>query len=260
MSSSEVLITGGAGFIGTNLAHRLLLSGRSVRIFDSLARQGVEENLEWLHGIHGGRVETWIADIRDRQSLKSGTGRGGAGLSLRGSGRGDDQPRRPRFRFRGECAGHTQPARGDPGAQRSSAAALYIHKQSLWRAYRPGASSGTIRATFPLDRNTEQFGISELRPFDFHSPYGCSKGAADQYVLDYSRIYGLPAVVFRMSCIYGPHQCGTEDQGWVAHFLTRVLDREADHALRRRHAGAGHPVHRRSGGCVPARLWITSTI
>jgi CDP-paratose 2-epimerase len=65
--------------------------------------------------------------------------------------------------------------------------------------------------------------MNEDRPLAFYSPYGCAKGAADQYVLDYARIYGLPVVVFRMSCIYGPHQCGTEDQGWVAHFLMRAL-------------------------------------
>jgi CDP-paratose 2-epimerase len=69
-------------------------------------------------------------------------------------------------------------------------------------------------------------GISEARPLDFHSPYGCSKGAADQYVLDYGRSYGVPTVVFRMSCIYGPHQFGTEDQGWVAHFLIRAIEGE----------------------------------
>ncbi len=69
-------------------------------------------------------------------------------------------------------------------------------------------------------------GIGEARPLDFHSPYGCSKGTADQYVLDYARTFGLPAVVFRMSCIYGPHQFGTEDQGWVAHFLIRALQGE----------------------------------
>jgi CDP-paratose 2-epimerase len=68
--------------------------------------------------------------------------------------------------------------------------------------------------------------VSEARPLRFHSPYGCSKGAADQYVLDYAHSFGLRAVVFRMSCIYGPHQFGTEDQGWVAHFLIRALDRE----------------------------------
>jgi len=76
----------------------------------------------------------------------------------------------------------------------------------------------------PEDLSVRRQGISEARPLDFHSPYGCSKGAADQYVLDYARTYGIPAVVFRMSCIYGPHQFGTEDQGWVAHFLIRALE------------------------------------
>ncbi len=76
----------------------------------------------------------------------------------------------------------------------------------------------------PEDADLRAQGISETRPLDFHSPYGCSKGAADQYVIDYARTFGLPAVVFRMSCIYGPHQFGTEDQGWVAHFLIRALE------------------------------------
>ena len=76
----------------------------------------------------------------------------------------------------------------------------------------------------PADTDTRMSGISEARRIDFHSPYGCSKGAADQYVLDYARTFGLPAVVFRMSCIYGPHQFGNEDQGWVAHFVIRAID------------------------------------
>jgi CDP-paratose 2-epimerase len=78
----------------------------------------------------------------------------------------------------------------------------------------------------PADTRLKKHGIGECRPLDFHSPYGCSKGAADQYVLDYARSYRLPAVVFRMSCIYGPHQCGNEDQGWVAHFVARALTGE----------------------------------
>jgi CDP-paratose 2-epimerase len=78
----------------------------------------------------------------------------------------------------------------------------------------------------PLD-GVLRTGVSEARPLDFHSPYGCSKGAADQYVLDYARSYGIAAVVFRMSCIYGPHQMGTEDQGWIAHFLMRAMGGEA---------------------------------
>src|SRR3712207_8270626 len=81
--------------------------------------------------------------------------------------------------------------------------------------------------------------IGEEQPLDFHSPYGCSKGAADQYVLDYARIYGLPAVVFRMSCIYGPHQRGNEDQGWVAHFV--LQDRKSTR-LNSSHANISYAV------------------
>ena len=79
----------------------------------------------------------------------------------------------------------------------------------------------------PCDERVRAGGIPESRPLDFYSPYGCSKGAADQYVLDYARTFGLQAAVFRMSCIYGPHQCGTEDQGWVAHFLIQALQDRA---------------------------------
>jgi CDP-paratose 2-epimerase len=78
----------------------------------------------------------------------------------------------------------------------------------------------------PVDAGVRAHGISEARPLDFHTPYGCSKGAADQYVLDYARSFDLPAAVIRMSCIYGQRQMGTEDQGWVAHFLIRALEGE----------------------------------
>src|SRR5205823_2711188 len=78
----------------------------------------------------------------------------------------------------------------------------------------------------PINEEIRACGISEDQRLDFYSPYGCSKGAADQYVLDYARTFGLPAVVFRMSCIYGLHQNGTEDQGWVAHFLIRALEKK----------------------------------
>ncbi|HKG79655.1 MAG TPA: NAD-dependent epimerase/dehydratase family protein, partial [Pyrinomonadaceae bacterium] len=75
----------------------------------------------------------------------------------------------------------------------------------------------------PADSSILARGIAENRSLDFHSPYGCSKGAADQYVVDYARTYGIPALVFRMSCIYGPHQHGNEDQGWVAHFIIQTI-------------------------------------
>jgi CDP-paratose 2-epimerase len=76
----------------------------------------------------------------------------------------------------------------------------------------------------PVDERLLKHGIDETRPLEFRTPYGCSKGCADQYVLDYAQSFGIPAVVFRMSCIYGPHQFGTEDQGWVAHFLIRAIE------------------------------------
>jgi CDP-paratose 2-epimerase len=81
-------------------------------------------------------------------------------------------------------------------------------------SYRPAEAAMRLR------------GVDERRRLDFHTPYGCSKGAADQYVLDYARSFGVPSCVMRMSCIYGPRQMGTEDQGWVAHFLIRALNRE----------------------------------
>jgi CDP-paratose 2-epimerase len=81
-------------------------------------------------------------------------------------------------------------------------------------------------AYLPADPRVRVSGIGESRPLDFHTPYGCSKGAADQYVLDYARSFGVPTAVLRMSCIYGPRQMGTEDQGWVAHFLIRALQGE----------------------------------
>jgi CDP-paratose 2-epimerase len=78
----------------------------------------------------------------------------------------------------------------------------------------------------PADHDVLRAGIGEDQRLSFHSPYGCSKGAADQYVLDYARSYDLPSVVFRMSCIYGPHQCGNEDQGWLAHFVLSALEQQ----------------------------------
>src|ERR1051325_9171384 len=75
----------------------------------------------------------------------------------------------------------------------------------------------------PVDAQARTHGFSEARRLDFHSPYGCSKGAACQYVLDYARTYRMQTAVFRMSCIYGPHQFGNEDQGWVAHFALSAL-------------------------------------
>ena len=187
-----------------------------------------------------------IADVARPARAARGGRRARRRVPLRRPGGGDHEPRRSRS----TTSPSTRAARSTCWRR---CAALdeppFLLFTSTNKVYgdlrRRRAASGTASATAPVDAALRERGIGEARPLDFHSPYGCSKGAADQYVLDYARSYGLPTVVFRMSCIYGPHQFGNEDQGWVAHFLLRALERRADHDLRRRQAGARHPVRRR---------------
>ncbi|HKH83540.1 MAG TPA: NAD-dependent epimerase/dehydratase family protein [Gemmatimonadales bacterium] len=222
-SERRVLITGGSGFIGTNLAHRLLSAGHPVLLFDNLARPGVEQNLRWLRDTHGPLVDIAVSDVRDSDALR----RAVEGVSQV-------------FHFAAQVAvttSLTDPiedfdvnARGTVNlleairAQRSPPPLVFTSTNKVYGALEDvGLRRQNLRYE-PTDPSLRRTGVSENRPLDFHSPYGCSKGAADQYVLDYARTYGIPAIVFRMSCIYGPHQFGTEDQGWVAHFLIRAME------------------------------------
>jgi CDP-paratose 2-epimerase len=221
-----VLITGGAGFIGTNLAHRLLSARHPVLIFDSLARPGVEQNLHWLRETHGDNLRVEVADVRDAEALRRAVAQAGQV-----------------FHFAAQVAVTT--SLGDPvddfdvnargtlalleaiRAQPSPPPLVFTSTNKVYGALDDVPLRRRNRRYEPADATLAGHGVSEARALDFHSPYGCSKGCADQYVLDYARSYGLPTIVFRMSCIYGPHQHGTEDQGWVAHFLIRALeDRE----------------------------------
>lgn len=218
-----VLITGGAGFIGCNLAHRLLTEGRLVLLFDNLSRPGVERNLHWLRDAHGAQVEARIADIRDRAALQRAVTRA-------------DQV----FHFAAQVAVTTslEDPVGDfevnAGGTLNLLEALrrldnppplvFTSTNKVYGALEDVALTQLDTRYAPASDEVRARGIGENRPLDFHSPYGCSKGTADQYILDYARSFGLPAVVFRMSCIYGPHQFGTEDQGWVAHFLIRAIE------------------------------------
>jgi CDP-paratose 2-epimerase len=218
----HVLITGGAGFIGTNLANRLLLGGRPVLIYDDLSRPGVELNIEWLRQKHGGRVQLEIADIRNLEAL-------------RGAVRSADQV----FHFAAQVAVTTSLADPRTDFEVNVGGTLNLLEAIRARENPPPLLFTSTNKVYGglsdllLEKNCTRYqpldaalrtGISEERSLDFHSPYGCSKGAADQYVLDYARTFGLPAVVFRMSCIYGPHQMGNGDQGWVAHFLIRAIE------------------------------------
>jgi CDP-paratose 2-epimerase len=218
-----VLITGGAGFIGTNLAHRLLSAGQSVLLYDSLARPGVEQNLRWLRDTHGGRAEIEIADTRDAESLRKAVERATQVFHFAAQVAVTTSLTDPMEDFEVNARGTLNLLE----AIRAQATPPPLVFTSTNKVYGGLEDVGVRRRRLryePIEAPLRHNGVSESRPLDFQSPYGCSKGCADQYVLDYARTYGLPAAVFRMSCIYGPHQFGTEDQGWVAHFLIRALE------------------------------------
>ncbi|MBW4051636.1 MAG: NAD-dependent epimerase/dehydratase family protein [Proteobacteria bacterium] len=217
------LITGGAGFIGTNLADRLLSQGAPVLLFDDLSRAGVERNLAWLRTRHRGRLQVQIADVRDFQAVRRAVERADRIFHLAAqvavATSLTDPVRDFEINVRGTLnvleAARTR-ARPPP--------ILLTSTNKVYGALPDVELERRGRRYVPAEARLASLGIDERRPLDFHSPHGCSKGAADQYVLDYARCFGMPAVVFRMSCIYGPHQCGTEDQGWVAHFLMRARE------------------------------------
>jgi CDP-paratose 2-epimerase len=220
--SPPVLITGGAGFVGTNLADRLARAGRPVIVLDNLSRAGVEANLRWLQAEHGEMVRPVIADVGDRAALRSAAARAGVVFHLAAQVAVTHSLTDPLADFRSNAGGTVELLEAVRRAG-NGAGVIFTSTNKVYGAI----------AELPLETRPLRYappagsawadGIAEDRPLDFHSPYGCSKGAADQYVVDYARSFGLPTLVLRMSCIYGPHQHGTEDQGWVAHFLRRAL-------------------------------------
>ncbi|HEX4498832.1 MAG TPA: SDR family NAD(P)-dependent oxidoreductase, partial [Thermoanaerobaculia bacterium] len=197
------LVTGGAGFVGSNLVDRLAREGRKVRILDNLSRPGVERNAEWLRRRHGGQIELVRADVRDEAVLRRAL-----------------HDVEAVFHFAAQVAVTT--SLDDPRDDfQVNLGGTFAMLEGVRRLSRPPrlffTSTNKVYGSLPdveLRRDGDRYapvqeeilrqGISEERPLDFHSPYGCSKGGADQYVLDYARTYGLETVVFRMSCIYGP--------------------------------------------------------
>ncbi len=217
------LITGGAGFIGTNLARRLLDDGGSVIVLDNFSRPGVERNFAWLQGRYGNRVRLVRGDVRDRAALREAVRDAGQVFHFAAQVAVTTSLTDPRHDFDVNALG-TFNLLEEIRALGRPAPLVFTSTNKVYGAL-PGLKLRREGARYePADPAIRATGIGEDRPIDFHSPYGCSKGSADQYVLDYARSFGLDAVVFRMSCIYGPHQCGTEDQGWVAHFLLRALE------------------------------------
>jgi len=220
--SKCTLVTGGAGFIGSNVADRLLRQGRNVIVYDNLSRRGVSANLEWLASNHSSRLRVETGDIRDTARLNSVAAHVDEVFHFAAQVAVTTSFENPREDFEINVGGtlnllealrmQLQP----PRLVFTSTNKVYGSLADL-RVYPNGTRYQPVSSP-PM------FGIDEGRQLEFHSPYACSKGAADQYVLDYARYKRLPAVVFRMSCIYGPRQRGTEDQGWIAHFIDRAIN------------------------------------
>jgi CDP-paratose 2-epimerase len=219
----NILITGGAGFIGSNLAQRLLADPKArVRVFDNLSRSGVAHNLGWLRSLPGSeRLEFVEGDVRDEEAITYAANDATEIYHLAAQVAVTTSIQHPREDFDVNVRGTFNVLE----AARRSGRQPFVLFTSTNKVY--GSLHGvsvTVEGTHYRAQDSAFQGVGESEPLDFHSPYGCSKGAADQYVRDYARIYDLRTVVFRMSCIAGPRQFGTEDQGWVAHFLYSVLE------------------------------------
>lgn len=221
-ATRPVVITGGAGFIGSNLANRLLGLGKPVLIFDNLSRAGVERNLAFLRERHGARVEVVIADIRDASQVKAAVRRASAVYHLAAQVAVTTSLDDPRTDFEINAGGTLNVLEALRECNRQ-VPLLYTSTNKVYGAINEVPLHDIGDRCEPVIAELRETGFGESRPLDFYSPYGCSKGSADQLVRDYARSFGLSTVVFRMSCIYGPHQFGNEDQGWVAHFIQRAM-------------------------------------
>lgn len=217
---STYLVTGGAGFIGCNYVDRLVSRGDRVIVYDNLSRRGTEANVAWLRAEHGAAsFRLVVGDVRDAPKLGAAARGVDVILHLAGQTAVTTSVKDPRSDFEHNVLGTfnaLEAARGvDPKP-------IFIYS-STNKVYGDMEDIGVVEKDTRYAYEDHPRGISEARPLDFHSPYGCSKGAGDQYVRDYWRVYDLPTVVFRQSCIYGPRQMGVEDQGWVAWFIIAAV-------------------------------------
>ena len=233
----KILITGGAGFIGSNTAKRFIDSGNDVIVFDNLSRKGSNSNLNWLK--KNGNFSFIEGDLRDYELVKSIFSENGnidVVIHLAGQVAVTTSVENPREDFEINALGtlnvleairenyNLVPLEKNNELPKDSPFLIFSSTNKVY---------GEMEDIEIVEKNNKYTykkypsGISENTLLDFHSPYGCSKGVADQYVIDYSRIYGIKSVVMRQSCIYGYRQFGIEDQGWVAWFtIASLLEKE----------------------------------
>lgn len=212
----SVLVIGGAGFIGVNAAFYYLSKGCKVVIFDNFSRKGSRRNLEWLEENFKENVYFVKGEIKENSAvLEKLIGDANLIIHLAAQVAVTSSVEDPREDFEINALGTFNILEA---VRKSGNNPIFIYS-STNKVY------GELKDLEIVEEKTRyrfknlQNGVSEKKSLDFHSPYGCSKGCADQYVRDYARIYGLNTIVFRQSCIYGPHQFGVEDQGWVAWFI-----------------------------------------
>jgi CDP-paratose 2-epimerase len=215
-----VLITGGAGFIGSALADQLAAGGEQVLVLDSLARPGTEANLEWLRARHPARVASVIADVRDVDAVGAAVREACAVFHMAAQVAVTTSLTDPMADLQVNLLGTVTVLEA---LRRHPHPLVFASTNKVYGGLHDVALTRGADAYAAEDARLARHGLDESRPLQFCTPYGCSKGAADQYVLDYAESFGLPTAVLRMSCIYGPRQLGTEDQGWVAHFALRAV-------------------------------------
>jgi CDP-paratose 2-epimerase len=221
-SMRRVLVTGGCGFIGSHLADALAARNEHVVILDNLCRAGAEENCAWLKRRHRNHVTIEIADVRDEKAVEALVTISEAVLHLAAQVAVTTSLKQPKQDFAVNASG-TLNVLEAVRRRNPRAAVIFASTNKVYgRLLTDDAMLLRGSRYVPRDERLAD-GVGEGAPLDLYSPYGCSKGAADQYVRDYARVFGLRTAVMRMSCIYGPRQFGNEDQGWIAHFLMQAL-------------------------------------